>query len=107
VLIEVINSRNFSSKSVTHETKALDVAIGSDTSKVISNVISSPKNHVIIGLSWFALHNPQMDWPIRSFHFEKSKHEAFECETFIKNMFGGVHDCTCHALEKKHEYRCM
>jgi len=56
VLVEVIDS--FSSRSVTHEIKALDVAIGFHTSKVIFNVISFPKNHFIIGLSWFALHNP-------------------------------------------------
>jgi hypothetical protein len=48
-----------------------------------------------------------MDWHTWSFHFEKSKHEAFECETFIKNMFGGVHDRTCHAVEKKYEDICM
>jgi hypothetical protein len=48
-----------------------------------------------------------MDYCIGSFHFEKSKHEALECKTFIRNMFGGVLDRTCHALEKKHEDRCM
>jgi hypothetical protein len=48
-----------------------------------------------------------MDWHTWNFHFEKSKHEALECETFIRNMFGEVHDHTCHALEKKHENKCM
>jgi hypothetical protein len=38
--IEVIDGWNLSSKSVTHETKALNVTIGSHTNKVVFNVIS-------------------------------------------------------------------
>jgi len=51
VPVKVIDSWSLSSKPITHETKALDVTIGSHTKKVVFNVISSPKNHVIIGLS--------------------------------------------------------
>jgi hypothetical protein len=93
----------FLSRLVTHETKALDVAIGSHTSKVIFNVISSSQNLIVIGLCWLALHNPQVDWCMKSFHFETSKHEAHECETFIIKMYGGICDCACHAPKKKHE----
>jgi hypothetical protein len=66
---EVIDGQNFSSRLFTHETKPLDVTIGSHTSKVVFNVISSPSNHVIIRLSWLVLHNPR-EWHMRSFHFE-------------------------------------
>jgi hypothetical protein len=76
VLIEVINGQNLSSELVTHEIKALNVAIGFHISKVIFNVISSLKNIVIIRLSWLALHNPQVDWCTRNFHFELLKHEV-------------------------------
>jgi hypothetical protein len=51
VPVKVIDGWSLSSKPITHETKALDVTIGSHTKKVVFNVISSPKNHVIIGLS--------------------------------------------------------
>jgi hypothetical protein len=51
VSIEVIDGQSLSSGLVTHETKSLDVIIGSHTSKVVFDVISSPKNHFIIGLS--------------------------------------------------------
>jgi hypothetical protein len=50
MLVEVIDGRNLSSRPITHEIKPLDVTIGSHTRKVIFNVISSPRNHVIIGL---------------------------------------------------------
>jgi hypothetical protein len=89
------------------KTKALDVAIGSHTNKVIFNVISSPKNLVIIGLFWLALCNPQMDWHKRNLHFETLKHETPECETFIISMFGEIYDRACHAPKKKHENGCM
>jgi hypothetical protein len=84
--IEVINGQSFSSGLVTHETKPLDVTIDSHTSKVIFNVISSPINLVIIGLSWLVLHNLRMDWHTWSLHFETPQHEALECETFVKSM---------------------
>jgi hypothetical protein len=61
VLVEVIDDQSPSSKLVTHETKPLDVTIGSHTSKVVFNVISSPRNLVIIGLSWLVPHNPRVD----------------------------------------------
>jgi hypothetical protein len=58
VPVEVIDGQSFSSRQITHETKPLDVTISSHTSKVVFYVISSPKNHVIIRLSWLILHNP-------------------------------------------------
>jgi hypothetical protein len=61
VLIEVIDGHNFSSRQDTHETKPLDVTIGSHTSNVVFYVISFSKNPVIIGLSRFVLHNPRVD----------------------------------------------
>jgi hypothetical protein len=61
MVIEVIDGWNLSSKLVAHETKPLDVTINSHISKVVFNVISSPKNHVIIGLFWLVLLYPQVD----------------------------------------------
>jgi hypothetical protein len=61
VLVEVIDGQRLSSRQITHETKPIDVKIGSHTNKVVFNVISSPRNLSIIGLSWYVLHNPRMD----------------------------------------------
>jgi len=71
--VEVSDNQNFSSRVVTHESKALETTIGSHSIKVMFNVILSLKNLIIIGLSWFILHNPQVDWHTRSFHFESPK----------------------------------
>jgi hypothetical protein len=64
--MEVIDGRRFSSRPVTHEAKALGVTINSHTNKVVFNVIPSPRNPIIIGLSWLVFHNPQLDWIMRS-----------------------------------------
>jgi hypothetical protein len=65
--IEVIDGWSLSSRLITHETKPLDVTIGSYTNKVVFNVISFPINVVIIGLSWLVLHNMQVDWHMKVF----------------------------------------
>jgi len=57
VAMEVINGQNLSSGPMTHETKLLNITIRMHTSKVAFNVILSPTNPVVIGLSWFILHN--------------------------------------------------
>ncbi len=73
MLVEVIDGRNLSSRPITHEIKPLDVTIGSHTRKVIFNVISSPRNHVIIGLFWL-LQNLQVDYHTKNLHFETPQH---------------------------------
>jgi len=55
--IEVIDGRSLSSRPITHETKPLDVSIGSHTNKVVFNDISCLRNHVLIGFFWLVLHN--------------------------------------------------
>ncbi len=59
--VEVIDDHNFSSRPMTHETKALEITIGSHSSNVMFNVVLSLKNPMMIGLSWLILHNSPMD----------------------------------------------
>ncbi len=105
--IEVIDDQSLSLGPITHEIEALDVTIGFHTSKVVFSVISSLKNIVIIGLSWLALHNPRVDWHMKSFHFETPQHEAPECETLVGSMHGKNQDQICHLIENKHGDECM
>jgi hypothetical protein len=63
-----------------HETKVLDIIIRTHTSKVAFNVILSPTNPIVIGLSWFILHNRQMDWHTNNFHFELPQKVTSNCE---------------------------
>jgi hypothetical protein len=61
VPINVIDGWSLFSSLSTHEIKTFEVIVGLHISKVIFNVISSLKRLIIIRLSWFALHNPQVD----------------------------------------------
>jgi hypothetical protein len=85
VAMEVINGQSLSLGLVTHETKALDIIIGTHTSKVAFNVISSSTNPIVIGLSWFILHNPLVDWRIKSFHFDVFPKITSKCEKPTSN----------------------
>jgi hypothetical protein len=78
--MEVIDGQILSSRLVTHETKALNVIIEMHTRKVALNVISSPTNLIVIGLSWLILHNLRMDWHTESFHFDVFHKVASKCE---------------------------
>jgi hypothetical protein len=70
MVIKMIDGQNLSLGPLTHETKVLTVTIGSHNNKVVFSVISSLTNPIIIGLSWLILHNPQVDWKMKSLHFE-------------------------------------
>jgi hypothetical protein len=83
--MEVING-SFS-KLMTHETKALEIIIGSHTSKVVFNVISSLTKSIIVGLSCFILHNLRMDWDMKSFHLEIPKEKTSKCKAPLINLF--------------------
>jgi hypothetical protein len=78
--MEVIDGQSLSKRHVTHETKALNITIEMHTSKVAFNVISSPTNPIVIGLSWFILHNLQMDWRTKKFHFDVPHKVTSKCE---------------------------
>ncbi len=90
----MIDGRNLSSRPLTYETKALMITIGSHNSKVVFNIISFPTNPIIIELSWLVLHNPQVDWKMRSFHFESVNESTPKYKAFPTSMLFFEHDST-------------
>jgi hypothetical protein len=68
------------------------VIIGSHNNKVFFNVTSSLTNPIIVGLSWFVLHNPRVDWKMRSFHFEFLNETKSKCEVFLTSTLDFEHD---------------
>ena len=69
VHVEVIDGRLLSSGSVTHETMPLEVTFEGHSSQIIFNVIRTPSNPVILGLSWLEKYNPSVDWKLRKMTF--------------------------------------
>ena len=70
--VEVINGRPLSSEDVTYETTPIDLVIHNHHSSVAFNVIRTPSNPVIIGLSWLEMFNPRIDWKSQSLTFPSS-----------------------------------
>jgi len=46
--------------------------------KVAINVISSPINPIVIGLSWLILHNLQLDWCYKKFSFWRTSKNSIK-----------------------------
>ena len=66
---EVIDGRPLLSGSVTHESKPIEVVFENHSSFVIFNIIRTPSNPVVFGLSWLEKHNPSIDWRLRKMTF--------------------------------------
>ena len=63
--VAVIDGRPIASGDITEETEPIRVVLG-DLACIISfNIISSPQHPVVLGLPWFELHNPRIDWRMR------------------------------------------
>ena len=60
--VKVIDGRPLVSRDVIQEIKALDIYIEQHRSIVVFNVIKSPSNPVILGLSWLDRYNLDIDW---------------------------------------------
>jgi hypothetical protein len=65
VTVEVIDGRPLISGDVTHETKPLDIILEGHRSTIVFNIISSPSNLLVLGLSWLEKINPDIDWEKR------------------------------------------
>jgi hypothetical protein len=99
--VEVIYGWSLSLRFMMHRTKALEITIGSHWSKVIFNVIPSSTNRIVIGLFQFILHNLQMDWHKKSFHFEVPKEETWKCKALPIGWFGENQDCPTIKVHSK------
>ena len=58
----VIDGRPISSGDIFEESEAIRVVLGGLACVISFNIIHSPEHSVILGLPWFELHNPDIDW---------------------------------------------
>jgi hypothetical protein len=65
VAVEVIDGIPLISGDVTHETKPLDIILEGHQSTIVFNIIKSPSNPLVLGLSWLEMINPNIDWKKR------------------------------------------
>jgi hypothetical protein len=61
-----------------HQTKVLEVIVGSHDNKIIFNIIASPPNPIMIRLSWLIFQNAQMYYHTQGLHLEGIKCKILE-----------------------------
>ena len=62
VSVEVIDGRPIASCDTVEESEPIRVVIGDLASIISFNIIRSPEHPLVLGLPWFELHNPKIDW---------------------------------------------
>jgi hypothetical protein len=72
VLVEVIDGRPLASEDIIGETIPLEIVLNIYRSKVVFNVIKSPSNPIVLGLSWLEEYNPDINWKTRKLAFQSS-----------------------------------
>jgi hypothetical protein len=60
-LMEFIDGRLLALENMMEETQPLEVMLGYLASLVF-NIIQCPANPIVLGLLWFELYNPDIDW---------------------------------------------
>ena len=66
VSVGVIDGRPIASGDIVEESEPIHVVLGNLASVISFNIISSPEHSLVLGLPWFELHNPTIDWRKRT-----------------------------------------
>ena len=86
-LDEVIDGRPLASGDVVYEIQPLEVILGEQISSIVFNIIKSPTSPIILGLPWFELHNPNIDWRTRRI---SSRSRQPKKKTTLRPLFVGA-----------------
>jgi hypothetical protein len=60
--VVVIDGRPIASGHITEETEPLRIVLDNLACIISFNISSSPEHPIVLGLPWFELHNPSIDW---------------------------------------------
>jgi hypothetical protein len=73
ISVSVIGGRCIASRDIIGESKSIRVVLGSLACNISFNIIASPEHPIILGLPWFELHNPEIDWESK---LSRNSHET-------------------------------
>ena len=62
VSVVVIDGRPIASGKIFEESEPIHILLGDLGCVVSFNIIRSPEHPIVLGLPWFELHNPRIDW---------------------------------------------
>jgi hypothetical protein len=81
--VEIIDGRPLALGNMMEETQLLEIMLGDQVSHVVFNIIQCPTNPMVLGLPWFELHNPNVDWSLRRIS-SKSKNKKNVTRAFAR-----------------------
>ena len=73
VAVGVIDGRPIASGDIVEESEPLRIVLGDLASIISFNIIRSPEHPIVLGLPWFELHNPKIDWMKRTLEATRTK----------------------------------
>ena len=73
VAVGVIDGRPIASGDIVEESKPIRIVLGDLASIISFNIIRSPEHPLVLGLPWFELHNPKIDWMKRTIEESQKK----------------------------------
>ena len=81
VSVGVIDGRPIASGDIVEESEPIHVVLGNLASVISFNIISSPEHSLVLGLPWFELHNPTIDWRKRTIEEVTVQSESLNTST--------------------------
>ena len=81
VAVGVIDGRPIASGDIVEESEPIRVVLGNLASVISFNIISSPEHSLVLGLPWFELHNPTIDWRKRTIEEVTVQSKSLEAPT--------------------------
>ena len=58
----VIDGRPIAFGNIVEDSEPVSVALSNSVCVISFNIINSPEHPIVLGLPWFELHNPNIDW---------------------------------------------
>ena len=71
--VVVIDGRPIASGNIIEESEPVNIVLHNLTCVVSFNIISIPEHPIVLGLLWFELHNPDIDWRTREIRFRQTQ----------------------------------
>ena len=79
--VVVIDGRPIASGNIVEESEPISVVLNNLACVVSFNIISSLEHPIVLGLPWFKLHNPDIDWRTRAMRYQQPRGSTHKIST--------------------------
>ena len=79
--VVVIDGRPIASGNIIEESEPINIVLDNLTCVVSFNIISIPEHPIVLGLPWFELHNPDIDWITREIRHRQTRGSTHKIAT--------------------------